>query len=92
MPLAIRQVVTVQAAGVLEVRSPDLRPGDQAEVTVVVTPKSQDASQSSSRRDWRDLAGAINSSDPHGADNERIDADLANEYYHGGGGSPEAKS
>jgi hypothetical protein len=90
MSLAIKQVVTVQAAGVLEVRSPDLHPGDQAEVTVVVTPKSNQTTQPPTGGDWRDLAGAINSADPCGSDNERIDADLANEYQHGAAAHPKA--
>jgi hypothetical protein len=83
MPLAIKQIVTVRAAGVLEVRSPDLHPGDQAEVTVVVTPKSDVTTQAPTDRHWRDLAGAVNIPDGRGSDNEGIDADLANEYQHG---------
>ena len=86
MALAIRQIVTVRAAGVLEVRSPDLHPGDQAEVTVVVTPKAETATHpptDGGGGSWRDLAGAINTGDPRSSDNERIDADLADEYQYG---------
>jgi hypothetical protein len=83
MAFAIKQVVTVQAAGVLEVRSPDLHAGDQAEVTVMVTPKSSDAAAPTPGGHWSDFAGAVNTADPRGADNEGIDADLANEYQYG---------
>jgi hypothetical protein len=36
MSAAIKQIVTVRSGGVVEVRSPELREGDQVEVTVVV--------------------------------------------------------
>jgi hypothetical protein len=90
MSTAIRQVVTVQPGGVIEVRSPELHAGDQAEVTVVVTqPTTTAASRggdaaSSSAGGWRRYAGAIDSTDARAGDNARIDADLADEY---GGGS-----
>lgn len=38
MVAAIRQRVTVQAGGVIEVRSPELRPGDSADVIILVEP------------------------------------------------------
>ena len=78
----IKQVVTVQSAGVLEVRSPELRPGDRAEVTVVLMPATEQVadSKTTGTGSWRRYAGAINSGNPGGSDNESIDADLAREY------------
>jgi hypothetical protein len=87
MSFAIKQVVTVRAAGVLEVHSPDLHPGDHAEVTVVVTPQSSAITEPSAGGHWREFAGAVNVADSRGADNESIDADLADEYQRGGGGA-----
>jgi len=78
MPTAIKQIVTVQPGGVVEVRSPELREGDQAEVTVVVRQPAGEAPPAPAG--WRRYAGAINSKETHGADNQRIDADLADEY------------
>ena len=39
MVAAIRQTVTVGEGGVIEVRSPELRPGARAEVIVLVEPQ-----------------------------------------------------
>lgn len=36
MVAAIRQTVTIQSAGTVEVRSPELRAGDRAEVIVLI--------------------------------------------------------
>jgi hypothetical protein len=82
MSATIRQTVTVRPGGLVEVRSPELREGDRAEVTVVVNPPPGGAAQNSSSGGWRRYAGAVNRKDPRAADNQRIDTDLANE--HGG--------
>ena len=81
MPGAIKQVVTIQSSGVLEVRSPELRAGDRAEVTVVVMPAAKQAAASKTATGgWRQYAGAVNSGNPRAGDNDGIDADLAREY------------
>ncbi len=87
MPSTIRQIVTVRPGGVVEVRSPELREGDQAEVTVVVNQPSNGKAQDSRPGNWQRYAGAVNGKDARAADNQRIDADLADEY--GGGSNPE---
>jgi hypothetical protein len=79
MSAAIKQTVTVKQGGVVEIRSPHLHEGDQAEVTVVVV-QPTDKSQSATRGGWRRFAGVFHSGDARGGDNERIDADLAAEY------------
>jgi hypothetical protein len=85
MPTAIKQVVTVESAGVLEVRSPELHAGDRAEVTVVVIPQLNQPTvpAPSGAGDWRRYAGAVRSGDPNAGDNQSIDAALADEYQHG---------
>jgi hypothetical protein len=84
MVAAIRQQVTVKADGVIEVRSPDLRAGDRAEVIVLVEPSpAKPLDPAESEAAWERLRrhfGAVDSGDPHSADNDRIDADLAREY------------
>jgi hypothetical protein len=40
MPAAIKQTVTIRTGGLVEVRSPELHEGDQAEVTVIVTERA----------------------------------------------------
>ena len=68
-------------------RSPDLREGDQAEVTVtVMRPAGEKAVAPSD--EFRRFAGAVNSGDANAGDNQRIDADLAAEY----GGAPKSES
>jgi hypothetical protein len=44
MVTAIRQTVTIQSGGTLEVRSPELRAGDRAEVIVLIEEKPGQAS------------------------------------------------
>ena len=80
MPSTIRQTVTVRSGGVVEIHSPELREGDQAEVTVVVTRPTNAKAQDSQRGAWRRYAGAVNRNDAHAGDNHRVDADLADEY------------
>lgn len=80
MSAAIKQIVTVRPGGLVELRSPELHEGEQAEVTVVVMPPV--SSQASSAGRWRRHADAVNRNDPHAADNQRIDADLIAEYGH----------
>ena len=82
MPSTIRQTVTVRSGGVVEIHSPELQEGDQADVTVVVTRSSNGKSQDLQPGGWRRYAGAVNHNDPQAGDNHRIDADLADE--HGG--------
>jgi hypothetical protein len=81
MVSAIKQRVTVQPAGVIEVRSPELQPGTQAEVIVLVetagATDEQPRGDAPAPRGWRSYAGVLNSGDPHSADNDRIDAELA---------------
>jgi hypothetical protein len=79
MSAAIKQIVTVRAGGVVEVRSPELNEGDQAQVTVTVVSSAKIQQDSAPIDDWRHYAGALSSADTHGGDNDRIDADLAAE-------------
>ena len=79
MSSTIRQTVTVQPGGLVEIRSPELRGGDQAEVTVVVNRPTNGEPKSSPHGGWRRYAGAVNRNDGHAGDNRRIDADLADE-------------
>jgi|HubBroStandDraft_1064217.scaffolds.fasta_scaffold309881_2 hypothetical protein len=83
MPSTIRQTVTVRPGGLVEIRSPKLREGDQAEVTVVVTRPADVEAQGSLPGGWRRYAGAVNRNDSHAGDNQQIDADLADEYSGG---------
>ena len=76
MVAAVRQIVTIQPGGVVEVRSPELTAGEQAEVIVLVQ-AAAGVDGKPPAGTWRRHAGAINSGDPRAADNERIDADLA---------------
>jgi hypothetical protein len=87
----IRQVLTVQSSGVLEVRSPALHCGDRAEVTIVLMPAAEESSPTKTTETggWRRFAGAVNSGNPNAGDNESIDADLAREYM-GDTDGPEA--
>ena len=84
MSSTIRQTVTVRSGGLVEIRSPELREGDQAEVTVVVNRPSNGKTKDSLPGGWRRYAGAVNQKDSRAGDNQRVDADLAGEY---GGGS-----
>lgn len=43
-------------------------------------PKLSDAQRRAARKRLLRFAGSVNSGDPHSADNEKIDADLAREY------------
>jgi hypothetical protein len=80
MSAAIKQIVTVRSGGVVEVRSPELREGDQVEVTVVVMRAPDGAGDAASAGGWRRYAGAVSSGDPQAGNNSRVDVDLANEY------------
>jgi hypothetical protein len=80
MSAAIRQVVTVRPGGVIEIRSPELKEGDKAEVTVVITNSANGEPDASGKRGWRGFAGAVNSKNTRAGDNQVIDADLAAEY------------
>lgn len=64
----------------MEVRSPELRQGDQAEVSIVVTHPTGDQRETAKTGGWRRYAGAVDSRNPRAGDNQRIDADLAAEY------------
>jgi hypothetical protein len=75
MVAAVRQIVTIQPGGLVEVRSPELKAGEQAEVIVLVQPPVTQPAVAPAGS-WRRHAGTINSGDPRAADNERIDADL----------------
>jgi len=76
---AIKRQVTVQPGGIIEVRSPELPAGAQAEVIILLTAQPPVAPPTPDDG-WRRHAGAFDSGDPHGSDNDRIDADLAREY------------
>jgi hypothetical protein len=52
MVAAIKQQVTVQPGGVIEIRSPELKPGTSAEVIVLVE------DQPSSQRTWASFIGS----------------------------------
>jgi hypothetical protein len=80
MSSTIRQIVTVQPGGVVEIRSAELHEGDQAEVTVVVKGPSNGKTQDARIGGWRRYAGAVNRKDAQAGDNQRVDADLADEY------------
>ncbi len=80
MSSTIRQTVTVQPGGLVEIRSPELREGDQAEVTVVVARPPNGEAQGSPPGGWRRYAGTVNRNDTHAGDNQRVDADLTDEY------------
>jgi hypothetical protein len=71
MVAAIRQRVTVQPGGVIEVRSPDLRPGSSAEVIVLV---EQPASESQ-----RPLASFVGSAKGSFSSVEEVDAFIRSE-------------
>jgi hypothetical protein len=88
MSAAIKQIVTVRPGGLVEVRSPELREGDRAEVTVVVMQPAGGEPVAAGPGGWRRYAGAANSKDARAGDNQRIDADLATEY----GGRSKAES
>jgi hypothetical protein len=83
----IRQTVTVRPGGVVEIRSPELHEGEQADVTVVVNRPPNGKPQDSPAGGWRRYAGAVNRKDAQAGDNQRVDADLADEY--GGGDNAE---
>jgi len=80
---AIEQIVTVRAGGLVELRSPELHEGDQAQVTVVVVKPVSGAQDAVATSGWRRYAGAINGADIRAGDNQQIDADLAAEYGDG---------
>jgi len=71
--------LTVRSGGVVEIHSPELREGDQAEVTVIVTRPPNGKSQDRQPGGWRRYAGAVNRNDAQAGDNHRVDADLADE-------------
>lgn len=81
MVAAIKQRVTVQPGGIVQVRSPELTPGSRAEVIVLVEQPEATPPVDPGRpvADWRRFAGAIDSGDPRSSDNDRIDVDLAGE-------------
>jgi hypothetical protein len=92
--VAVKQMVTVQAGGRIEVTSPELLPGAQAEVIVIMAeqpaagaaatrPKLTDEEYREANRKLERFLGAVNSGDPRSGDNDRIDADLAREYGRG---------
>jgi hypothetical protein len=76
---AIRQEVTVQQNGIIEVRSPELRTGDEAEVIVLIKPAPRLEASDDEKRNWRDFMGCFKG-DHGSADNESIDRDLAASY------------
>lgn len=82
MVAAIKQRVTVQPGGIVEVRSPELRPGARAEVIVLIEQPVAAVRVDPGRpvADWRRFAGVIDSGDPRSSANGRIDADLAREH------------
>jgi hypothetical protein len=80
MSATIKQTVTVRCGGVIEVHSSELREGDRAEVTVVVTQPASGGHDAAGSGRWRRHAGAANGRDARAGDNQRIDADLSAEY------------
>ncbi|MCY3023327.1 MAG: hypothetical protein NTW87_30480 [Planctomycetota bacterium] len=92
MVTALRQVVTIQPGGRIEITAPELRAGTKAEVIVLLAerkragraakshPKPAQRKPRAGRGGFERFIGAVNSGDPHSADNDRIDADLAREY------------
>lgn len=55
MQTAIKQTVTVREGGLIEVRSPELRPGAKAEVIVLLEGPEVDFSTEWSDEDMRDI-------------------------------------
>jgi hypothetical protein len=78
---AIRQTVRVQTEGVLEVRAPELRSGQEAEVTIVIQEAASDTGEG--KGDWRRFAGSIKGQDSRVGDNDAIDRDLAEDHLGG---------
>jgi len=66
MSSTIRQTVTVRCGGVVEIHSPELHEGDQADVTVVVTRSPNGKTQDPQPAGWRQYAGAVNRKDAQG--------------------------
>ena len=56
MVAAIKQHVTIQPGGVIEIRSPELTPGTSAEVIVLV--EEQPATHPASQRTWASFIGS----------------------------------
>ncbi len=75
MVAAIRQTVTVKPDGTIELRSPELRPGEQAEV-IVLLEQAAPASPAKPSCNWRKYAGAIKGGNARAGDNQGIDVDL----------------
>jgi hypothetical protein len=82
MVRVLKERVTIQPGGLVEVRSADLTPGLEAEVIVLVDQPSAvpEAAPSNLSSGWRQFAGAIDSGDVRASATERIDEDLAREY------------
>jgi hypothetical protein len=84
MVRVIKERVTVQPGGLVELRSAELPPGLKADLTVVVVvgePAEVNApEQVAPTRDWRQFAGVLDSGERSSSNNEQIDADLAREY------------
>jgi hypothetical protein len=78
--VAIKQEVTVQANGLIEVRSPELHEGDVAEVTVLIKAAAKDATSGAKKPNWRDFIGYLGPGDHGSSDNVAIDRDLAASY------------
>lgn len=87
MSATFQQIVTVRPGGVVEIRSPELHEGEQAQVTVVVLPPVVDG-RANARGGWQRFAGAVTGKDIQAGNNECIDADLAEEF----GGRANAES
>jgi len=87
MSATFQQTVTVRPGGVVEIRSPELHEGEQAQVTVVVLPPLADG-RANAQGGWQRFAGAVTGKDIQAGNNERIDADLAEEF----GGRANAES
>jgi hypothetical protein len=92
MGTAVRQTVTIQPGGRIEITSPDLPEGAEAEVVVKVNatggrprwclaqPKLTEAECRAARTRFRKACNRIDLGRPTGLDNLKIDEDLAREY------------
>jgi hypothetical protein len=78
MATTIRQRVTVKPGGLIEIRSPELREGESADVIVRVESAKTNAQKSLGGLER--FAAMVNSGDKHSSDNTKIDEDLAREY------------
>ena len=91
---ALTRRVTIQPGGRIEITSPELPAGSEAEVIVLLLKGAQGGpalpsgpqpaeQRREGRGSLRKYFGSVSSGNPDSADNDQIDADLAREYGRG---------